>query len=105
MSWVRDGGSRKPPVLDVVHELLLTVTAIRKLGARGISEREVEQLPRNRHVTGPNPRGGGERRLLVGLTDGSRALTLVIEQTLEPSAWLVITGWSSTGRERKMLGG
>ncbi len=90
---------------DVVRELLLTVAAIRKLGARNISKSEVEQLPRNRHVTSPNPRGGGNRRLLIGLTNGNRALTLVIEQTLEPSTWLVITGWDSTNRERKMLGG
>lgn len=88
---------------DVVHELLLTVAAIRKLGARGISEREVEQIPRNRHVTGSNPRGDGERRLLVGRTDGARTLTLVIERTLEPSSWLVISGWNATKRERKML--
>jgi uncharacterized DUF497 family protein len=88
---------------EVVRELLVTITAIKKLGARGISEREVGQLPRNRHVTCPNPRRGGERRLLIGHTDGGGTLTLVIERTLEPSAWLVISGWKATKRERKML--
>lgn len=77
---------------DVVHELLVTDTAAEKLGARDISEREVDRLLGNVNVTGPNPRGGEERRLFVGLTDGDRALTLVVERTLEPSAWLVITG-------------
>ena len=87
---------------DVVHELLATAAAIEKLGKRGISDREVEQLPRNRHVIGRNPRGG-DRRLMVGRTDGGRALTLAIEATLEPTTWLVITGWEATDRERKML--
>ena len=88
---------------DVVHELLATSAAIEKLGKRGISDREVEQLPRNRHVIGRNPHGGN-RRLMVGRTDGGRRLTLAIEATLDPTTWLVITGWEATDRERKMLG-
>lgn len=88
---------------DVAHELRATTAAIDKLGARGISDTEADQLLRNRHVIGRNPRGSGDRRLLVGLTDGGRALTLVIEATAEPTTWLVITGWETTERERKML--
>jgi hypothetical protein len=42
--------------------------------------------------------------LLIGRTDGGRCLTLVIEQTVEPTTWLVITGWGSTDVERKLLG-
>jgi hypothetical protein len=64
-------------------------------------------VPRNRHVTVRNPRVEGDpppRRQLIGRTDGGRALTLVIEQTLEPTTWLVITGWDSTEAERKILG-
>lgn len=89
---------------DVVHELLATTDALEKLGKRGISDREVEQLPRNRHFIGRNPRGGGDHRLMVGTTEVGRALTLAIEATLEPTSWLVITGWEATDRERKMLG-
>jgi len=88
---------------DVAHELWATTAAIDKLSGRGISEAETEQLLRNRHVIARNPRGGGERRLLVGLTDGGRTLTLVIEATIEPTTWLVITGWEASDRERKML--
>lgn len=76
------------------------------LGARGISAQEAEQLPRNPHVTVRNPRGGGEagkRRLLIGRTEGGRPLTLVIERTVEPSTWLIVTGWRSTEAERKIL--
>jgi hypothetical protein len=90
-------------VPDVVHELLISEAATKKLGAREISEAEAEQLLRNINAIGPNPRGGEERRLLVGLTDGGRALTLVVERTLEPSTWLVITGWNSTKSQRTML--
>jgi hypothetical protein len=27
----------------------------------------------------------------------------VIEQTHDPTTWLIVTGWESTNRERKML--
>lgn len=88
---------------DVVSELLLADAAVEKLGTRDISGSEVGQLPGNRHVIGPNPRGGEERRLLVGFADGGRALTLIVERTLDPTTWQVVTGWTATRRERKML--
>ena len=90
-------------MLDVVHELVISETAAEKLGARDISEAETTQLLHNVNAIGPNPRGGKERRLLVGLTDGGRALTPVVERTLEPSTWLVITGWNATKTQRTML--
>jgi hypothetical protein len=43
------------------------------------------------------------RRALIGRTDGGRVLTLVIEQTIEPTSWLIITGWTATERERRIL--
>jgi uncharacterized DUF497 family protein len=91
---------------DVVGQLLATDVALDKLGAHGISAEEAEQLPRNRHVTARNPREGdapGRRLLLIGHTDGGRVLTLVLEQTVDPSTWLIVTGWSSTEAERKIL--
>jgi hypothetical protein len=33
---------------------------------------------------------------LIGRTDGGRYLTMVIEQTAEPTSWLIVTGWPST---------
>lgn len=96
--------------MDVVHELLVTKVAADKLGARGISIEETEQLVDNRYVIAPNPgrrrrrRRELARRLLIGRTDGGRGLTLVVERTTEPTTWLVITGWSMTDRERKILG-
>lgn len=91
---------------DGIHQLLATDVALDKLGARGISAEEAVQLPRNRHITARNPRGGGEpgkRLLLIGRTDGARFLTLVIERTVEPTTWLIVTGWSSTDAERRIL--
>ena len=92
-------------LMDAIYEPLVTDVAAEKLGRRDISDEEVEQLLRNANVTVRNPGADNEadRRLLVGRTDGGRALTLVIEQTIEPTAWLVITGWTATERERKML--
>lgn len=65
-----------------IYELLVTETGVDKLGKRGITPGEAQQLPRNLHVTVRNPAGpqGTERRLLIGRTDGGRALTLVVER-------------------------
>jgi hypothetical protein len=90
-------------VPDEINVLLIEEAAVEKLGARHISDGEARQLLRNDNTIGPNPRGGEERRLLVGRTDGDRSLTLVVERTLEPSTWLVITGWNSTKGQRTML--
>lgn len=60
-----------------ISQLLATDVALDKLGARGISADEAQQLPRNEHVVAGNPREGGEadvRRLLIGVSDGGRAL-------------------------------
>ena len=92
--------------MDAIRELLVTDAAAEKLGRRDISDAEAEQVLRNESVTARNPSAGGEveRRLLIGRTDGGRVLTLVIERTVEPSTWLVVTGWTATERERKLLG-
>jgi uncharacterized DUF497 family protein len=90
---------------DVVRQLLATDVALDKLGARGISAEEVEQLPRN-HVMARNPReraDPGKRILLIGHTDGGRLLTVVIQRTEDPTTWLIVTGWSSTVGERKIM--
>jgi uncharacterized DUF497 family protein len=90
---------------DAISELLLTEAAIDKLGARGISIEEIHQLVRNANLTVRNPRSDppDRRRLMVGRTDGGRALTLVIERTSDPTTWLTVTGWDATPRERKLL--
>jgi hypothetical protein len=72
----------------VIVQLLATDAARDKLGRRGISTAEAEQLPRNRYATVQNPHGHGgegERRLLIGRTDGGRVLTVVVERTLDSS--------------------
>jgi hypothetical protein len=53
-----------------------------------------------------NPRKasrGAQRRLLIGRTDGDRILTLVVERTIDPSTWLIVTAWSATDIERRIL--
>lgn len=94
------------PVPDQVIELLITETALDKLGARNISAEEAQQVPRNAHIIVRNPRAPdpGSRRLLIGRTDGGRRVTLVIERTVEPTSWLVVTAWTSTEVEAKLLG-
>ena len=43
------------------------------------------------------------RRILIGRSDAGRFLTLVIEETIEPTTWLIVTGWESTSAERMIL--
>lgn len=90
---------------DVIAELLATEAAIDKLGARSITTHDARQIPRNAHVVvrNPNKTSPGKRRLLIGHTDGGRALTLVVEQTIDPTTWLIVTGWDSSPRERRLL--
>jgi hypothetical protein len=97
-------------VPDVVSKLLATEAALDKLGARGITVVEAEQTIWNLHVVVKNRRGRPERRqpgtcrLLIGRSDANRGLTLVIEETIEPTTWLLITGWDATPAERMLLG-
>jgi hypothetical protein len=81
------------------------------LAPRAILIEEAQQLLDNRYLLLRNPgrrrrrRQGPARRLVIGRTDGGRALTLVVERTHEPTTWLIVTGWDATARERKILGG
>ena len=88
---------------DVVHQLVATERALDKLAARGISADEPTQLRHNRYVVVNNPRDPERRRFLIGSTDGGRVLTLVIEQTVDPTTWLIVTGWGATAAERRIL--
>jgi hypothetical protein len=88
---------------DVVHQLVATERALDKLAARDISADEPTQLRHNRYVVLHNPHDPERRRFLIGSTDGGRVLTLVIEQTVDPTTWLIVTGWSATAAERRIL--
>lgn len=89
-----------------IGELLATEAAIDKLGARHISVGEAQQVPRNTHVSVRNPRNGDTtRRLPIGRTDGGRHLTLVVENTIDPTTWLIVTGWEATDDERRLVYG
>jgi hypothetical protein len=76
---------------------------------RGISAAEAEHAIWNRHVLIKNRRGSSRRsqremrRLLIGHSDSGRRLTLVIEETVEPTTWMLVTGWESTSAERMIL--
>jgi hypothetical protein len=95
---------------DTIYELRVTVAAIKKLAARGISVDETEELIDNRYVirrnTGRRRRNRRKletRRIVNGRTNGGRALTLVVERTKTPTSWLIITGWPATPVERRRI--
>jgi hypothetical protein len=60
-------------------------------------------VQRNLTVRNPSSDPPDKRRLLIGRTDGGRALTLVVERTSDPTTWLTLTGWDATARERRLL--
>jgi hypothetical protein len=96
--------ARRDPRIPV-RALLIARPGLLKLAARGITEDEAKQLLRNpramlRKRARPEARG---RRLLVGRTDGGRILTLVLERTIDPTTWLVVTGWDSSRAERTIF--
>lgn len=81
---------RRGPI--AISQLLATDVTLDKRGARAIAASDVQQLVRNDHLVVRNPGRGGSaaRRLLLGLTDGGRAI--VIERTVDPTTWPVVTG-------------
>lgn len=95
---------------DTIYELRVTVAAIAKLAARGITTHEAEQLVNNRYVilrnTGRRRRSRRKldtRRIVIGHTNGGRALTLIVERTNDPSSWLIVTGWATTSDEHRKM--
>lgn len=80
----------------MVHQLIATERALDKLAARSILADEPTQLQRHRHVIVRNVRVSERRRFLIGSTDGGRVLTFVIEEAVDPTTWLIVTGWSAT---------
>jgi len=95
---------------DTIYELRVTVAAIEKLAARGITVQETEQLIDNRYVILRNTgrRRGSRRtlesrRILIGHTNGGRTLTLIVERAMDPTTWLIVTGWTATSDERRKM--
>lgn len=92
--------------MRTVGQIRATAAALNKLGARDISRGEAEQILNNAYVIVRNLRGRQKRRqldirrIMIGRTNGGRMLTLVIEETPEPTTWLIITGWDSSAQER-----
>ncbi len=74
-----------------------------KLTRRGIDPVEIDQVRANGPalLSNPRPRHPGSRRM-IGVTDGGRVLTAVIEPSLTNGAeWDVRTAWVARVHERK----
>lgn len=75
-----------------------------KLGRRGISLSEIEQMRRNGAVVVRNPRAReAGSRLVIGRTYGGRMLTVVaVPSPFDSAIWHVRTAWESSTRERRL---
>jgi hypothetical protein len=75
-------------------------------GAGADSERAGEATGRvSRLQSQAAQRRGVQQGVGLQAQSAMRALTLVIERTVDPTTWLIVTGWSSTATERKLLEG
>ena len=96
--------------LEEVQEEGFAVNDKEQLGGRRIAVDEARQLIANRYLIVPNKERARRarlklraRRLMIGNTNGGRILTLVVERTHDPTTWLIVTGWTATNNQCKML--
>jgi hypothetical protein len=86
----------------LVARFIISEAALAKLARRGITPRNLRQLPGNGVVGTRNPRGRMPgSRLLIGATDGGRLLTVVVEpDPTDDAVWHVRTAWDASPPER-----
>lgn len=93
---------------DVVHQLFATEKALDKLGARGISMSEAEQLLRNRHASSgtyeaTQTADSGQRVGCSSASQTANGRSPSGSETIEPTTWLLITAWDATAVERRLI--
>lgn len=71
-----------------------------RLDRKSISWWEAEEVFSNGGRFAPNKQGKSGDWLLIGRTDGGRALTLVVSYNAVRRVIRVITGWDTTAGER-----
>ncbi|HEX7292514.1 MAG TPA: hypothetical protein VF250_15450 [Conexibacter sp.] len=84
----------------VVADLIFDDHNEREMARHGVVRYEVEQIPGNRYVVVPNPRGERGSILLVGETDGGRLLTVPLAPTDDPAAWRPATAFDASRHQR-----
>ena len=78
---------------------------IGKLWDRQIRETEVEEVFWNHPVWGRNKAGRTGDRLMVGITDGGRRLTIPVQMNPINKQLRPVTGWESSTAELSRYGG
>ena len=71
-----------------------------ELARHRITLQEVEEVFFNEPVWASNRRGRAGNRVMIGRTDGGRALTIIVRVELSTETIRAITGWESTRGER-----
>jgi hypothetical protein len=65
-----------------------------RAGRRVVTPNEAQQVWDNGFLPRRNVRGASDTRLLIGETDGGRAVTLVARH-IGDGVWLTFTGWDT----------
>ena len=74
-----------------------------KLATHHIAAAEVLQILENQFTVRRNKKNRTGARQLIGVTNGGRALTIILAPTRMAERWRPITGWDSTPAERRFL--
>jgi hypothetical protein len=76
---------------------------IAEMTRHAVTDREVNQLLRNRSVIADNPRGAAGSILLIGETDGGRLLTVPLVPTPDPTTWRPVTAFDASRHQRSIF--
>lgn len=74
-----------------------------KLSRRGISMEDALDLISSRYAIVRNKRRGRGRYKVIGRDGAGRILTMILEPTRVKTTWRPVTGWPSTGAEKKLI--
>jgi uncharacterized DUF497 family protein len=76
---------------------------INHVAEHGITDIEIDQMLSNTHILVPN-KGHEPRLFLVGVTNGGRILTVVVEPTRDEGTWRPVTAWDADDYAKGKLG-
>jgi len=86
-----------------VSELIIDKHNRAEMARHGVTRREVDEVPWNRHIVSENPRGERGSLLLIGETDGGRLLAVPLAPTDDPTTWRPATAFDASRHHRALF--
>jgi hypothetical protein len=86
-----------------VSVLMLDQNNLAEMARHAVSAAEVVQVISNRHISAKNRRGEKGSILLIGETDGGRALTIPLAPTDDPTTWRPATAFPASRHQQTIF--